>query len=61
MEETSNVIAEVRSDNPYLVKEEPVRTPAKPKTCNCDVGDLCYKCILGKVFSLEPLFENITY
>lgn len=28
------------------------------KTCNCDAGDLCFKCILSKVFSLEPLLDQ---
>lgn len=28
------------------------------RNCNCDEGDLCFKCILGKVFSLEPMLDQ---
>ena len=32
---------------------------ASKKICNnCDVGDLCFKCIFSKVFSLEPFFDT---
>jgi len=37
--------------------DEGIRIPSKRAICHCKVGDLCYKCILGKVFSLEPLIE----
>ena len=43
----------------------PTATPTKRncnRNCNCNVDDLCYKCILGKVFSLEPYLEpDVTY
>lgn len=50
------------------VAEEPIETvdtqdmkpAASKKACNkCDVGDLCFKCILNKVFSLEPFFDTL--
>jgi hypothetical protein len=28
------------------------------RKCNCDDGDLCFKCVLSKVFSLEPLLDQ---
>ena len=31
---------------------------AAKKTCPCDAGDLCFKCILSKVFSLEPILDQ---
>jgi len=34
------------------------RTCQKNKNCNCEAGDLCFKCILSKVFSLEPFFDT---
>lgn len=46
--------------NPYVetidtadMKEAPCK-----KNCNCETGDLCFKCILSKVFSLEPFFDT---
>lgn len=47
-------------DNPYIETidtAEMKETPTK-KNCNCEMGDLCFKCILSKVFSLEPLFDT---
>jgi hypothetical protein len=28
------------------------------KKCSCDEGDLCFKCVLSKVFSLEPMLDK---
>lgn len=37
-----------------------MKPAASKKACNkCDVGDLCFKCILNKVFSLEPFFDTL--
>lgn len=36
---------------------ETKETPSK-KNCKCEKGDLCFKCVLGKVFSLEPFFDT---
>lgn len=45
--------------NPYIETIDTAdmkETPSK-KSCNCETGDLCFKCILSKVFSLEPIFS----
>lgn len=50
-----------RSCKTYDCTVDNLCAPCK-RNCNCNVDDLCYKCILGKVFSLEPYFEpDLTY
>ena len=39
----------------FNYKEKHVTSKRK---CNCDEGELCFKCVLSKVFSLEPLLNQ---
>lgn len=50
---------ETREEDPEVAAPVETRTPAPPKrSCNChETADFCFKCILNKVFSLEPFFE----
>lgn len=50
---------EEANDNPYIetIDTKTAEVVTK-KTCKCEIGKNCFKCILGKVFSLEP-FEKI--
>jgi len=50
----------LEEDNPNVETVDTANmkeTPSK-KNCNCEMGDLCFKCILSKVFSLEPFFDT---
>lgn len=39
------------------IEETQAPAPCK-KSCGCNVGDLCFKCIFSKVFSLEPFKDS---